>query len=97
MNLTVNVRIFFRNELIFDFSRLRTTISKILPSRKIVLIRHKQGDPAITLVTSREFSYFIGHFLLLLRINTILRLGRIFDIQLEKYMFTQFSQKIFEF
>jgi hypothetical protein len=56
-------------------------ISKILPSRKIVLIRHEWGNLANSLVTSRESSNLIGHFLFLWRINTILRLGEIFDIR----------------
>jgi hypothetical protein len=69
----------------FNRSKYRNTnlskrISKILHRRKIVLIRHKLGDPAISFVTFPESNHFIGHFLFLWRINTILWLGKIFDI-----------------
>ena len=56
-------------------------ISKILPSGKIVLIRHKNRKWPMKWLNSREVTNEIAGSLYFWRINTILWLGRIFHIQ----------------
>ena len=66
--------------MLFIHTFLRGSSCPYRKSCVVLKIYHYVTNPVISLVTSRESSNFIGHFLFLWRSNKFLRLGRILDI-----------------